>query len=336
MIPKKIKDILKRQHYELVGKHSAVQICRWTKNSLRDEGVCYKEKFYGIQSHRCCQMTPSVVWCPNKCIHCWRAIEFTLGDKIIGKADSPKKIIDECIKAQRKLLLGFKRRPNSRGKRVSKANMKKWQEAQEPMQFAISLSGEPTLYEPIGDLIEELQKRGKTSFLVTNGLYPEKLKELEKKNQLPTQFYISVNVSNKNMYQVFHKSTKSDAWKRLMQSLDILKQVKGKTRTVFRMNLVKDLNMNKEHIKDYVKLVKKANPLFVEVKGFMSVGFARQRLGYDKMPTHEEIMSFSKKLAKATDLKILDEHERSCVAVLGKNKKDLKIKDQLLPLLSKL
>jgi len=52
--------------------------------------------------------------------------------------------------------------------------MKKWEEAQEPTQFAISLSGEPTLYEKVGELIEELRRRGKTSFLVTNGLYPEK------------------------------------------------------------------------------------------------------------------------------------------------------------------
>ena len=29
---------------------------------------------------------------------------------------------------------------------------------------------------------------------------------------------------------------------------------------------------------------KKSKPMFVELKGFMSVGFARQRLGYDKMP----------------------------------------------------
>src|SRR3989338_7992246 len=193
MIPDNIKKILKKQHYEIVGKHSAVQICRWTKKSIRDEEVCYKEKFYGIKSHLCCQMTPAVMWCQNKCVHCWRAIELTLGDKLKGKTDSPKEIINGCIKAQIKLLEGFKILPETKYKTKSKANMEKWREAQEPMQFAISLSGEPTVYEKIGELISELRKRGKTSFLVTNGLYPEKLAELEKKNQLPTQLYISVN-----------------------------------------------------------------------------------------------------------------------------------------------
>ena len=198
MIPDKIRKILKKQHYELVGKHSAVQICRWTKNSLRSEGVCYKEKFYGIKSHLCCQMTPAVMWCDNKCLHCWRAIELTLGNKLPEKINSPSEIIDGCIKAQRKLLQGFKIDFSSRKKQLSRANQKKYREAQEPMQFAISLSGEPTIYSKIGELITELRKRGKTSFLVTNGLYPEKIKELKEKKQLPTQLYVSVIIRNKN------------------------------------------------------------------------------------------------------------------------------------------
>jgi len=187
-----IKKILKKQHYEIVGNHSAVQICRWTKKSLRDEGVCYKEKFYGIKSHLCCQMTPSVVWCDNKCLHCWRAIELTLSNEIDGEIDSPKKIIDGCIIAQRKLLQGFKIDSHGKKKQLSRANQKKYIEAQEPMQFAISLSGEPTIYKNIGKLVEELRKRGKTSFIVKNGLHPEKIKEMkEKKVRVRINFLIT-------------------------------------------------------------------------------------------------------------------------------------------------
>ena len=329
MISKELKRILRKQHYELVGKHSAVQICRWTKNSLRDEGVCYKEQFYGIKSHLCCQMTPAVMWCQNKCLHCWRAIELTIDDKLTGKLDSPKEIIDGCILAQRKLLQGFKVDKKSDKKQLSRANMKKWKEAQEPMQFAISLSGEPTLYEKIGDLIEELRRRGKTSFLVTNGLRPEKIKELKEKKQLPTQLYVSVNSPNKKLYIPFHRSSYKDAWEKLNQTLSLFPELKGKTRTVFRMNLVKDLNMKPEYAKEYAEMIKKYQPLIVEVKGFMSVGFARQRLGYDKMPTNEEMKDFIKLIEKelqGTGYKLLDNHKRSRAFVLSKNKKDLKIK----------
>ncbi len=322
MIPDNIKKILKKQHYEIVGKHSAVQVCRWTKKSLRNEGVCYKEKFYGIRSHLCCQMTPAVMWCDNKCLHCWRAIELTLGNEL-KETDSPKKIIEGCIKAQRKLLMGFKKSPNE-DKNLSKADMKKWKEAQEPTQFAISLSGEPTIYSRVGDLIEELRKRGKTSFLVTNGLHPEKILELKEKNQLPTQLYVSVNSPNKKLYIPFHRSSKKDAWEKLNESLELLKDLG--CRTVFRMNLVKDLNMKEEYVKEYAEMIKKSGADFIEVKGFMSVGFARERLGYDKMPSYEEMLEFVKKLAEETELKLLDSHEYSRAFVLGKRKGELRIK----------
>lgn len=335
MVSRRAKEILEKQHYVVVGEHSAVQICRWTKKSLRDEGVCYKEKFYGIKSHLCCQMTPSL-FCPNSCLHCWRAIEFTTGKEILGKINSPKKIIDGCIEAQKKLLMGFKR---GKEKNLSKANMKKYDEAQEPMQFAISLSGEPTIYPMIGDLIEELRRRGKTSFLVTNGLYPEKIKELKEKHQLPTQLYVSVNTPNKKMYDKFHRSLEKNAWKKLNETLELLpplncqipkkgtrtSSIEVKTRTVFRINLIKNLNMNDKCVKEFAELVKKSQPMFVECKGYMAVGFARERLGYDRMPTHDEIKNFGEKLAKATGLRVLDEHEFSRVVVLGRDKRELKI-----------
>ncbi len=324
MIPDKIKNILKKQHYVIVGKHSAVQICRWTKKSLRNEGVCYKEKFYGIKSHQCCQMSPAIMWCHNQCLHCWRAIEYTIGTEI-GKEDSPKKIIDECIKAQRKLLIGFKKISGGK-KQLSRVDMEKWEEAQEPTQFAISLSGEPTLYKKIGELIEELRRRRKTSFLVTNGLEPEKILELKNKNHLPTQLYISVNTSNKKDYERFHRSSKKNAWEKLNETLMILPSLN--CRTVFRINLIKDFNMNEKCVEEFTELIKKSKPMFIELKGFMSVGFARERLGYEKMPWHEDILEFAhalEKKLKKEKYKILDEHYYSRAVVLGKNKEELKI-----------
>lgn len=331
MLPNKVEKVLEKQHYRIVGKnkHSAIQICQWTKKAIRGEGVCYKEKFYGIKSHRCCQMTPSV-WCPNRCLHCWRAIEFTTGEKIPGKTDSAKEIIDGCIEAQKKLLLGFKIDPKTAHRTRSKADMQKWVEAQEPMQFAISLSGEPTMYPNIGEIIEELRERRKTSFLVTNGLYPEVLKKLGKKKQLPTQLYVSINASNEKLYNKVHRSAKKGAWKKLNETLSFLPELRKKTRTVFRINLVKELNMSDDLIPEYAELIKKAKPQFIEIKGFMHVGFAKERLKYEQMPWHKEVVDFAKKLSVELkkikeDYKILDEFEYSRVLVMGKNARELKI-----------
>ena len=208
--------------------------------------------------------------------------------------------------------------------------MGKWIAAQVPKHFAISLSGEPTIYPYLSELIRELRKQKKTTFLVTNGLNPRVLLKLEKEDALPTQLYISFNTPNKKMYDEWHNSLEKNAWKKYNQSLEIIKKLaKKKKRTVLRMTLVKNLNMKKEHVKEYAKLIKKASPMFVEAKGYMSVGYARQRLGYETMPFHKEIREFSKLLAKelkSSGYKILDEKIESRIVLIGKDKKDMKIK----------
>jgi len=325
MLSKKLKETLKKQHYGLVGKHSGVQICRWTKNSLRNEGVCYKQQFYGIKSHLCCQMSPTINFCQNSCLHCWRAIELTTGkDMKKIKIDNPKEIIKGCIEQQRRLINGFKGN--------KKINLKKFEGAQNPTQFAISLTGEPTLYAKLGELIKELRKQGKTSFLVTNGLNPDVLKQLGKEDNLPTQLYISMNSPNEKLYNQWHRSKIKNAWKKFNESLELMKDLK--TRRVIRMTLVKGTynNMKEGYIADYVKMIKKTECDFLEIKGYMSVGFARNRkgMGYEVMPTHEEIKDFTKMLVKELKkdgYKILDEHIHSRVVLVGKDKSKMKIKD---------
>jgi len=322
MLSEKLIQTLKKQHYGIVGKHSGVQICRWTKKSLLDEGECYKQQFYGIKSHRCCQMAPTLGFCQNQCIHCWRAIELTVGTKMDPElVDEPKTIINGAIAAQQKLLNGFKGN--------DKVNLEKFNEAQEPTQFAISLTGEPTLYPKIGELVYELRKLGKSTFIVTNGLQPEVLEKMNKEKKLPTQLYVSLNSPNQKLFDKWHRSKTKDAWNVFNKTLEIFPSLK--TRKVIRMTLVKgpNSNMDQEMIEDYANLIKKANPDFIEVKGFMSVGFARKRkdMGYDVMPTYEEIKEYAIVISKAIGYQILDEHKFSRVLLLGKDKNKMKIKE---------
>ena len=305
MIPSELRNQFIKQHYGLVGKHSAVQICMWTKRSLKDEGFCYKQKFYGINCHKCCQMSPSISWCQHRCLFCWRAIENTLGEKMPRKEiDDPKTIIDGCIKEQRKLIAGFGGN--------KKVNKKKLQEAQEPMHFAISLAGEPTLYPKISELIKELKKLGKTSFLVTNGECPNVLAKIEP----PTQLYVSLDAPNEKVYKIIDQPKIKNGWKNLMKTLDVIKKLKNKTRTVLRLTLVKNINMVDEI--GYAKLIKKANPMFVECKAYMAVGFSRNRLGLNFMPLHEEVKDFAQKIGKLCKYKIVDEKKDSRVVLLMK------------------
>lgn len=255
-------------------------------------------------------MSPAVMWCQNRCLHCWRAIEHTLGTKIDKKrADSPKLIIDECIKEQKKLLYGF-----GGNKKTSKQKLK---EALEPKHFAISLSGEPTIYPYLGELIKELRKRKITSFLVTNGLNPEVLLKLQKENALPTQLYLSLNAPNKNLFMEFTNPLIKGAWTRFNKTIKIFPKLK--TRKVLRITLVKDLNMDDNLLEDYENLIKIAKSSFIEIKSYMAIGYSRDRLGYNRMPFFNEIMAFSKKIAQLTGYKIEDYSKESVVILLKKD-----------------
>jgi len=315
------REILKNQGYRFAGNHSLVKICNWNKQSLRGCGECYKYKFYGIPSWRCVQMSPWIA-CDNSCLHCWRPIELDMNNLINNKKlQEPKEIIELCIQAQKKLLTGFGGHP--------RLNKERYRESQEPSHFAISLIGEPTLYPKIGELVAELRKQGKTSFIVTNGLHPEVLSKLDKKGRLPTQLYLSLNSGNEKDYGEWHKSIFKDAWKKFNKTLEFLNKItkKGK-RTVLRMTLVKGKNMGDENIKEYAEIIKKSQVMYVEVKSFMSLGYARARLPYETMPSNKEIENFAKKLAKASGYLVLDKHIPSRIVLLGKNldaKKRMKI-----------
>jgi len=304
MISETVKKKLEKQQYRIVGGHSAAKICSWTKKSILNKGECYKAKFYGIKSHLCCQMTPSLA-CTNLCVFCWREQSTpTTKNWKWKKIDSPKNIIKGCIEAQKKLLVGFYGN--------EKSNKKKLKEAEKPKHFAISLAGEPTLYPKLNELIKEIHKQGMSSFLVTNGMFPE---ILEKVN--PTQMYISVDAPNKELLRKIDKSCLKDAWKRLNKSLEAMS--KKKCRTAIRITLIKGMNIC--DVSGYSKLIKKANPDFIEVKAYMFVGSSRQRLSIKNMPRHNEVKGFSKKLEQKLDKwKIIDEQEESRVILLAKNK----------------
>ena len=311
---------LEKMGYALVGETSAVQICRWTKNSIRGDRGCWKEKFYGISSAGCCQMTPSVLWCENKCLHCWRPIELSEGSKLPSVED-PKEILDGIVAARKKLLMGFK------GKKD--IDLKKFEESLEPKLYTMSLSGEPTLYPRLDEMFEEIRKRNAVSFLVTNGLNSEVIKNLK---TFPTQITVSTNAPNEKLFNIWHRSTKKDAWQEFLKTLDVIKTLESKVRRVIRLTIVKPSesneisNMSEDNIEEYVTLIKRAQPDFVHIKGFMSVGYARNRMGYDKQPWFEEVKEYANKILEKLDgFELGAEDERSCVIMLAKKGKKLKI-----------
>jgi tRNA wybutosine-synthesizing protein 1 len=292
------KKLLEKQHYRFIGEHSAVKICGWTKKAVTGEGTCYKGKFYGINSHRCIQMSPAINFCDMDCVYCWR----DRNNSAFGKVDQPVELMDKAVEVQEQLLQGFKGHPT--------VDKQRYRESKEPMHVAISLNGEMTYYPHLSELIKDIKRRGWSSYLVTNGQRPEVLRTLE----LPTQLYISLDAPNKELMHKITKAMRKDAWERLIESLDVMKKVKEKTRTTLRLTIIKGLNDIEP--KNYAQLFTRANPDFIEVKAYMWVGASQERLKIKNMPTHEEVKVFAQKIAKHCDYTIADEQESSRVVLM--------------------
>lgn len=96
MLTPLLRNSLTKQGYKLIGSHSGVKMCRWTKSMLRGRGGCYKHTFYGIESHRCMEMTPSLA-CANKCVFCWRHHTNPVGKEWKWNQDNPQEIINSAL-----------------------------------------------------------------------------------------------------------------------------------------------------------------------------------------------------------------------------------------------
>ncbi len=298
-----LQKILVRQHYAVVGNHSGVKLCHWMKQSLLFGRHCYKQVFYGINSHQCLQMTPTVTHCTHMCLFCWRLQNFT--EKQLQDPDDPGFILEQVIAAQRKLLTGFKGDP--------RCDQKKWREANEPTMLACSLSGEPTLYPRLGEFFEACHQKGITTFLVTNGTMPEALEQM---STLPKQLFVSLVAPTEELYRRICAPLISNGWEKIQQTLELLPSLS--TKTVIRHTLVHGWNMDDGYIDAYAKLDLKAEPTFIEPKGYVFVGSSRNRLHFSNMPRHDQIRSFSQKLAEQIGYSLILEKEDSLVTLLSK------------------
>lgn len=310
MLSEKSKKVLYNQGYRIVGDHSAVKTCLWCKKALRGEGVCYKDSFYGIQSHRCVQMTPALKNCNLRCLWCWRAVEFTEA-KWKAPVDDPKEIVDGCLESQKELLSGFGGYEN--------INKKRLQESKKPSNFAVSLIGEPTLYPKLPELIEEINSRSMTSFLVSNGTRPEMIKKLIKHQ--PTQLYITLPAPNETVFNKCCRPLIKDGWQKIQRTLSLLSKF---DRSVIRLTLVKDLNL--VNPLEYAEILSKTSVDFVELKAYMYLGLSRKRLEMHNMPLHSEVKQFAERINKHLGYHFSGESKPSRVVLLSKKKNNLKIK----------
>jgi tRNA wybutosine-synthesizing protein 1 len=302
--PPTISERLKRQGYHLVA-HGAVKPCLWLRRSIRGGDQCYKNHFYGIASHRCVQMTPTLL-CNHRCLHCWRPIDEM--PNASGDWIEPPELLDGILLEQQRLISGYGGAPET-------TDLSRLEEAKRPAHVAVSLMGEPTIYPMIKELVEEIKRRGMTAFLVTNGTMPEVVGEVR-----PTQLYLSLNAPDEKTYLKV-SNPQTNLWSRFCESLEKVRD--SPSRTVTRLTLAKNLNM--QDPQGYAKLIEIAEPDFVEVKAYMHLGSSRNRLGRDSMPSHDEVMEFARDLSEILGYQLKNHVPLSRVALLSRGSAQEKI-----------
>ncbi|KAI5956950.1 YPO7 [Candida jiufengensis] len=305
---------LTKQGYTIVGSHSGVKICRWTKSALRGRGSCYKFAFYGIKSHLCMETTPSLA-CSNKCVFCWRH-----GTNPVAKSnwrwelDPPEKVMEGALQGH------YQKIKQMRG--VPGIQMDRFQEAFKVKHCALSLVGEPIFYPHINEFVDMLHKQHISSFLVCNAQHPDNLAKLSK----VTQLYVSIDAPTKQDLKKVDRPLNSDFWERMMSCLDILRTIQKHQRTVFRLTLVKGFNMT--DIESYADMVERALPSQIEIKGATFCGSSNGNgnpLTMQNIPFYEECKNFVTQLnqelqKRGLSYDIAAEHAHSCCILIADTK----------------
>ena len=305
---------LKKAKYG-VADHSTVELCHWTKKSFKHEGSCYKHQFYGILTHRCMEFSPAGMYCENRCVYCWRPMEFYDAMKMEPEqVAEPEQILRKLMGERKKLIDGFYGDSRNDNQRLDESLL--------PTHYAISLSGEPTMYPKLPELIKYLKslEATKSIFLVTNGQEPDMIQKLQDEDALPTQLYLSTNAADYESFIKINKPKYDDSWERWNKTLDMLKNLD--TRTVLRITLIRNYNDQKEMIPAFADMFRKASPHFIEIKSYMHIGRSTNRLEHENMLEMSEVKKFSEEIAKQSKIfSIMDESLVSRISILQNNER---------------
>uniref|UniRef100_A0A4W6CWI6 S-adenosyl-L-methionine-dependent tRNA 4-demethylwyosine synthase TYW1 n=1 Tax=Lates calcarifer TaxID=8187 RepID=A0A4W6CWI6_LATCA len=305
MITPALREALTKQGYKLIGSHSGVKLCRWTKSMLRGRGGCYKHTFYGIESHRCMETTPSLA-CANKCVFCWRHHTNPVGTEWRWKMDPAEKILQDAVEKHQNMIRQFRGVPGVKPER--------YEEGLAVKHCALSLVGEPIMYPEINTFIRLLHSHHISSFLVTNAQFPQEIRSLEP----VTQLYVSVDASTKDSLKKIDRPLFKDFWPRFLDSLKALGE--KRQRTVYRLTLVKAWNV--EEMQAYSELIALGQPDFIEVKGVTYCGeSSASSLTMANVPWHQEVVAFVQQLADMLpQYEIACEHEHSNCLLIAHTK----------------
>ncbi|MBD3186660.1 radical SAM protein [Candidatus Bathyarchaeota archaeon] len=197
-----------------------------------------------------------------------------------------------------------------------------YKNALNPSHAAISLAGEPMLYPKMQGLLGEFKRRSFTTFIVSNATLPDAIDSLD---TLPTQFYFTLPPPSSKLYKRIHRPVIPDSYNAILETLDMVESLS--CRTCLRITLVKGLNglTSPSLISGYANLIKRANPDFVDIKGFavearalrikkrLGMGGTGESIGESSAfaPSFQDVMDFATQLSTAGNFPIVETSRKS-------------------------
>ncbi len=306
MVSPALRKALTKQGYKVVGSHSGVKLCRWTKAMLRGRGGCYKHTFYGIESHRCMEATPSLA-CANKCVFCWRHHDNPVGTSFRWQVDEPRALLDGMEEGHKQMIKQMRGVPGVKPERFA--------EASKVRHCALSLVGEPIIYPRINEFLDDLHARRISSFMVTNAQFPAQMETLRP----VTNLYISIDAPTKEQLKAVDRPLFTDFYERFLECVEQLRE--RRQRTTFRLTLVN--GWNDSELGAYAALIRRGLPDFVEVKGVTYCGDSKASpLTIKHCPFHDEVVDYCRRLAEASEgeYTIASEHAHSNCVLLARRR----------------
>ena len=226
----------------------------------------------------------------------------------------PEDIMRKLMEERRKLIVGHYGDPSQ--------DKQKIEESLTPSHYAISLSGEPTMYPKLPELIKYLKslEATKSIFLVTNGQEPEMIQRLADADALPNQLYLSTNAADYDSFLKINRPRYEDSWNRWNKTLEMLADLD--TRTVLRVTLIRDWNNLDKMIGGFASIFERSNAHFIELKSYMHIGRSTNRLEYENMVEMDDVREFSKQIVNHSDrFQVMDESQVSRIVVLQNKKR---------------
>jgi tRNA wybutosine-synthesizing protein 1 len=231
--------------------------------------------------------------------NCWRHGKNPVAREWKWQMDQPEFLIEQSIIKHQNMIRECKGVPGVIPERLV--------EAMTVRHCALSLVGEPIIYPQINRFVDLLHERKISSFMVTNAQFPKELEMLKP----VTQVYLSIDAATRESLKAVDRPVHPDFWERFLASIDVLRN--KKQRTVFRLTLVKEWNMNE--MRDYAQLIERGMPEFIEVKGVTYCGNNKtSSLTIKNTPYHEEVCAFVQQLADEANKLVGEGTYRLCAA----------------------